>query len=206
MTSSPPLIDRVADDLACPGCGYSLRGLQGVVVTCPECGSPCDRASMITGRWRGPWHKAPGFSRLLWPVTWGFMLGLVTLFTAASGSHGRQTLALLVLAVGGWIALLVMVRRDLRNGLAIPLALLAHLLLFGYLAGVLAIVLAVVRIGLLGWPRGTTGLANVLVWGAVIVASVVWMWACRRGERFIAQQCIREHLLRLAAGRPRRLP
>lgn len=33
--------------LACPGCGYSLLGLPAVegVITCPECGNPCDLAA-----------------------------------------------------------------------------------------------------------------------------------------------------------------
>ena len=65
----PNVDDRLTDDareLTCPRCGYSLYGLGGSVVQCPECGTLCNVARPIAAQWRKPWYKAPGFNTLVW--------------------------------------------------------------------------------------------------------------------------------------------
>ena len=51
------ILDR---DVACPDCGYNLRGLSREIADCPECGLRCDVAKLLTRRWDQPWYKAPG--------------------------------------------------------------------------------------------------------------------------------------------------
>ena len=92
--------------------------------------------------------------------------------------------------VVGWLALLLHTRRALRNGMGIPLALFAHVLLAGYLVGFAGTIQSVIT-GLV------SGSGVAMVMGFLFAALFIGlMILCRRGERYIAQQCIREHLLR----------
>ena len=42
-------IEKLREEAICPGCKYSLRGLPGEVVTCPECGREINIALLIGG-------------------------------------------------------------------------------------------------------------------------------------------------------------
>ncbi|MHC4109101.1 MAG: hypothetical protein ACYSTY_13560, partial [Planctomycetota bacterium] len=81
-------VEKLREELACPRCEYSLKGLRGDVVTCPECGTECDLAKLMLGQWVGPWYRAPGFGRILAPVAcvaigmWG--VGCVGVLEAAT--------------------------------------------------------------------------------------------------------------------------
>lgn len=68
-------------------------------------------------------------------------------------------------------------------------ALFAHVLFFGYLAGLIGLVTGVVSVMamILGYTYGVVG----LVYLALAIGVI---WACRRGEKFIAACCIRQYL------------
>src|SRR5579871_4992024 len=54
----------IADDIACPACGYDMRGISSEI--CPECGVAIDRAK--TSLSRIPWEhrSAIGFWKAYW--------------------------------------------------------------------------------------------------------------------------------------------
>ncbi|MCH6550700.1 MAG: hypothetical protein IH804_01635 [Planctomycetes bacterium] len=79
----------------------------------------------------------------------------------------------------------------LPGGRALWLSLLAHALLAGYVAAVVA---SFWLVGSLLWGGAMVGRALLLVPLIVAVAYV-----CRRGVKFIAQQCIRQYLLEATA-------
>lgn len=185
------------EKLVCPGCGYSLRGLPGDVATCPECGVSCDLAKLMMRQWIGPWYRAPGFNRILVPLLWPglgwWVLVIVLGFEMQSGRLPAVTLLVAALLVAGWIWSMWRLRRLMPGGAAVLLALFAHALLLGYLvgvAGVIAFVVQTLRAGSL--RRAVPMLAAMAVFTGLI-------WLCRRGERFIAERCIRRHLIDQAA-------
>jgi hypothetical protein len=185
----------VRDELACPQCEYSLRGLHGAVIKCPECGLECDIAMMIARRWCGPWTQAPGYSDLLRPVAVAAIAPLIVLLVFIHDRHSVRSggvvggVAILSAAIL-WAALLLRSERLLPNIHAIRLSLAAHALLAGYLAGIAGIVWSAVWAATAGSPAAVMmGAFAILCLGALLVA-------CRRGERVIAERCIRQYLLR----------
>jgi len=80
----------------------------------------------------------------------------------------------------------------LPGGRALWLSLLAHALFVGYLLAVFAslwLLSALLR-------GGAQRAMVLLVWVLPIIGLA---YACRRGERFIAKQCIRQYLLEASA-------
>ena len=189
-------VDQVRQELTCPQCDYSLQGLAGDLVTCPECGTTSDLPKLIL-RWGfSPWYRAPGFSRILRPLVWpgiGFWFILFVLAVEQSSSDRPPiwTSGLAIVVFAGWLRAMWRVWKVLPGGRALWLSLLAHALLAGYVAAVVASFLLV---GSLLWGGAMVGRALLLVPLIVAVAYV-----CRRGEKFIAQQCIRQYLLEARA-------
>src|SRR5688572_26498581 len=141
--------DRIQDNLVCPQCEYSLRGLNGPVVNCPECGLPCDIPQMIARRWEGPWTQAPGYTELLRPVVvfattpWVVLLVLIYEFHSLDG-NGKLTVMAMLAAVGLWVYLLIRTSSLFPNINALQLALLAHVLLAGYIVALMVIVWSII--------------------------------------------------------------
>ena len=52
--ATPDAVEAIQRDLACPACGYNLRGLTGDVIPCPECGTDVDIARLVTQKWTKP--------------------------------------------------------------------------------------------------------------------------------------------------------
>ncbi len=190
-------VDQVRQELTCPQCDYSLQGLAGDLVTCPECGTTCDLPKLIL-RWGfRPWYRAPGFSRILRPLAWpgiGFWFILFVLAVEQSSvAHPPiWTSGLAIVVFAAWLRAMWRVWKVLPGGRALWLSLLAHATLAGYLAAVVA---SFWLVGTL--LRGGAQRAMVLlVWVLPIIGLA---YACRRGEKFIAQQCIRQYLLEATA-------
>ena len=196
---APQPVTAIPHDVPCPQCGYNLRGLHGYIVDCPECGARCDVAMLMTRQWTGPWFRAPGFSLVSYAVLWLLGAAIVAVLTpvfvidVGDAAMGVGVLLSTLLLVG-WAVNVTRICR--RFGVAEGLALvaLAHVLFVGYSAGGVALVLGglyllfnfTVLIPAFDYTLVTVPI--VMVVGAGIV------WACRRGERFIAGRCIRRHL------------
>ncbi|MHC4775344.1 MAG: hypothetical protein ACYTBR_08770, partial [Planctomycetota bacterium] len=101
-------VAQIREELTCPQCEYSLRGVPGDVATCPECGTQCDLARLIVNQWTGPWYRAPGFHRVLVPVTCaGIGVWVVLIALSFELYHGRRPLftmltAGVLVAAWGW--------------------------------------------------------------------------------------------------------
>ena len=189
----PNAVDTLQQDLACPACGYNLRGLRGQVAACPECGHACDLAELIARRWTGAWYAAPFFNQLLLPVACA-TCGLIV--AACAGTLGadaaRSDLAVVLGAIAtivltAWGALIRGVWKRWPGGEGVALSLLAHGVFVAYMAalyGAVATAVALFVAGPIGKVAAAVGLA----------ACVATLYASRRGERFIAERCIRRYL------------
>lgn len=120
--------------IRCPSCNYSLRGLPGVVVTCPECGEPCDLPEIIRrrriDRWRNPEYRvlsAPAATFTVGMVVWLLFSGLL----------GRRA-DLSAVAVAGLVVLAVWILRlaasifQRADPEALRLIMLLHLVYVGF--------------------------------------------------------------------------
>ncbi len=189
-------VDQVRQELTCPQCDYSLQGLAGDLVTCPECGTTSDLPKLIL-RWGfSPWYRAPGFSRILRPLVWpgiGFWVILVVVISELlTGRQPFWSVGLAIVTFAGWLGAMWRAWKVLPGGRALWLSLLAHATLAGYLAAVVASFWLVGTLLFGGAQRAIV----LLVWVLPIVGLV---YACRRGVKFIAQQCIRQYLLEATA-------
>lgn len=207
---TPPRDDRVdalRDGILCPVCGYSLRGLAGRVVACPECGAECDIAKIVTRKWLGPWYQAPGVNTLARPAAVIIVLALLLANLPGLREEGwlpvtvgRATVIVVLLCLVAWGVLMRRAYRVFGDMRGIWLPLFVHALLVGYVVGVVGASCGGVY-ALTAVARG-----NAIDTLASIVACAVGtalFYACRRGERYIAEQCIREYLARETAVRPR---
>lgn len=189
---------ELRDTLTCPQCDYSLRGLDGAVVVCPECGTRCDITSMMTRRWTEPWYRAPGFTPLLLPLTWLFIasIGEVILLVVDSFHNRPPVLAGAgsVVMIGVWIAMLRWVRNVAGEGKGWKLALLAHALFAGYIVGIIGV--AWLWIG--AWYTGNRVMTGMVL--AMSLLPMALLWLMRRGEKYIASQCIKAWLNRPGEG------
>jgi hypothetical protein len=192
--------DAIHRELRCPQCEYSLRGLPGESVTCPECGLHCDVARLIASRWTGPWWEAPGYNRLVWPVAWAVIVSAGWLIAggilSAPRYDAKAILIALALVFGVpliWLGLLWNAYRFFADGRGLLLALLAHALFAGYVAATIGIA---VSIGQLLW---WFDIARIIAAAIFVPLLVALFWLCRRGERYIAQQCIRKYIAEQSA-------
>lgn len=190
---------KLTRDLPCPGCRYNLRGLPGRVVTCPECGRELDRASLVHRRWTRPWHQAPGLGTLQWPaatlllmaVISGVMMVVLDRPTALIATESSLALTTLLL----WSYLMRRAHRALGGMEGVLLALLIHGLIGGYLLVLAGAAFAVT------WmvQHLFTGRFDQAAISAIVGLAMLLLGAgLRRVERFIADRCIRRHLLRQA--------
>ncbi|MAE63847.1 MAG: hypothetical protein CMJ18_06200 [Phycisphaeraceae bacterium] len=182
-------IETIVRDVTCVACEYNLRGLQGPVVKCPECGAVTDVAALVASRWGGPWYRAPGFDRLARPLAVAVVGWLLTVFMAGVANATRAGFELLVLAVVpagalvAWVALIVATGR--RSGVeGVMLALLAHLIYSGYVFGFIGFLMTFAGAFMpdMSWLVVACGFC------------VAVMIACYHGERFIGRRCIARYL------------
>ncbi len=187
------------NDLVCPGCEYSLRGLTGDVVTCPECGERIDVATLVTKQWRKPWWDAPGYSLLCLPCG----VGIVGTFIAVVFAGPELMDADPVIAALGlagifvvWLTTMGVANRRLPGGRGLEGAIIAHVILLAYLAAAALSVLFIVRAVLF------SSLSTFILYLLLLAIPLGLVFLGRRGEKMIAGWLIREHLRRTAAAPP----
>jgi hypothetical protein len=195
------IIAAIAQDVACPGCGYNLRGLSGDVVSCPECGKSCDVADLIRRRWIGSWRRAPGMQTLAWPALWVLMLPLSGVYVAAPlrevlpaeatpAVFAADCLTILVV----WLWLMGRVLRSWgRAGLV--LAVLAHLVVAAYVAGAFCGVIFLAAVLMESHRLGNRAASPADLWviAAPVACALLW-WGGFVGYRYLANRCIRRYL------------
>ncbi|MEX0776493.1 MAG: hypothetical protein WD042_12385 [Phycisphaeraceae bacterium] len=191
-------VEEICNDLACPACQYNLRGLRGAVVACPECGHRCDVAKLVVRRWTKPWYRAPGLYTMQWPVLWfvmgwfGIPIGL-SLADLAVQVAPLALLGALLVYLAIWCLLMWRTWVLFGGFSGVLLALLMHAVLVGYLVGLFGGIIAGIRLILsvkeLDW-------IDVVILVPFTAAFFGILWLARRGERWVAQRCIRRYLAR----------
>jgi len=188
------------EDVVCPGCGYSLRGLSGDIVTCPECGRRCDVASMIHRAWTLPWYTAPDFNLValpsVWPVggciAWMFWNGYYDEVLEPNGH--LVSWAIGAVALAGWLWAMRRVWREWPGIAGARLAIFALVIvagLFSVIIGFFACMLFFV----LALTHGNQIAAIACVLAPAVLSGLFSL--CYRGQRSIAERCIRRYLSRV---------
>src|SRR5688572_12808451 len=67
-------VETLRESLACPACAYSLRGLEGDDITCPECGLEINVPALISQQWSRPWWEAPLYNTIALPLAWALLI------------------------------------------------------------------------------------------------------------------------------------
>ncbi|MBI1335390.1 MAG: hypothetical protein GC164_00335 [Phycisphaera sp.] len=187
--SGQELVETIQRDLVCPTCGYNLRGLAGLHVTCPECGSRWDVAKLVALKWDKPWWKAPGLKTISLPSF--FACNILLPFLFFSDDTGIL-LAWTSAAFAGWLLSLYLSWRLFESMRGVYLAMAYSVLIPVYLTCGTACLVSLIFIVLyLLHNRG------VPITALVGVVCVVPLYAGRRLEKYIAAQCIRRHLERM---------
>lgn len=187
----------IRQDLACPTCDYNLRGLHGDIVTCPECGTVCDVATLVTARWTEAWWKAPGFNYAIGPaaiVMIGFVMVWIAWTLSAFTSLWFWIVPLAcVLAFAAWLITMYKAWIFFADVQGLWLALLAHLIMVAMFVSAVSMLIMVMLL-IFTVLNANFSLIYALIYCLVLVAMAVVLWIARKGEKFIAQKCIRRHL------------
>ncbi len=199
MGKSPSVnlhIRDIQQDITCPECEYNLRGLRGEIVNCPECGCRCDVAKLVINRWRKPWYKAPGLSRINTPLACIVICGFISLIAGDAIGGIQAVKAMLILTMMLWLWSFIPAYMFFSGMEGVLLALMAHFVFAGYFAGVSGAAITV--ISLIGACKNPVFDYMALYMFFIIMFAFI-LWISRRGEKFIAGRCIRHHLRREAA-------
>jgi len=192
-------IEEIQRDLACPQCEYNLRGLQGAIVTCPECGRECDVAKMVSQRWTQPWHKAPGLSTIYSPTAWFVLVGVFVSPCLLGAAEDWMARAIILAAVAaGWVGFMARAWTVFRTNEGIKLAAVSHVIFAAYIAGVVPIIgtLLIAAVAVLARERDRVSIFWFVVLLVLIPLGIFLINVGRRGERYIAERCIRQYLNR----------
>lgn len=190
---------QIHDGLACPTCQYSLRGLPGDDVTCPECGGGINIPELVASKWTGPRICAPLYNMLIIPLVWSFLgiFGGAIAFTMFCSGIKAPAVAMLSVILGGWMVALAFVSRRFGSAEGALLAILLHACFPAYLFGITGGVALLIRIPI-DILDGRLPLliydvpAMALCIGAIVVGE--------RIERFVTRRCIRRYLQRRTGG------
>jgi hypothetical protein len=204
-------LERVQQELACIDCGYSLQGLRGDRVVCPECGLGIDLAALVTKRWTGPWYRAPGFNTLLWPVAWLLTSGAALLLLSSwERNQAVASTHWTIIATTGialiWLIMMIRLRWSPMGWEAVGLAALGHAVLAGYLAGVIGLIGSSCLCMTVAFAAGAGGIVGFLPTLSAFIAlppsAIILLLASRWCGRFIARRCIRFHYRKAVTALP----
>lgn len=181
-------LDEVRVDLACPSCGYNLRGQRGASVNCPECGRTVNVVELLM--LRADRHELfnPLEKEIWTPASWGLGLAMIVgLYLWIPTWWDRVAWFpqwVIAAAVLLWACIVLFVWATHRNQRVLAAIGLAHVVT---LLGVLAVVAAVAFVVfVVGWFLDPPGFASALsgkiaLSGLVLVAlGLAAFWAYRR--------------------------
>ena len=177
-------------DLACPKCAYSLRGLWGDAVICPECGSRCELVELLQ-RGRSlrlrlpPRHTVAVLPALTLAVTCGAATGSELLEPFNPCCPGPSTRSSILFASGflTWILsnFFMFARYGVRRfG---PLFALSHAVLIGYAGSFVTAAFCATFA-----YRSHSASESLTLLGFIVPCACVFA-ACISGERCLARWC-----------------
>ena len=191
--------ENIRDSLMCLKCDYSLRGLPGDIVTCPECGESINIAAVMMKQWTGPWFKAPLYNVLAVPLAWAFLILSIAVVGMIANEFQSNALpillAILIVGAGVWVALLFDTTKKYGNSEGAFLALLVHLIFIGYILGSIGVIGSL--IGVIVSISDDRGASNILTSVIILVVCISTFVISRLGEKFVAGRCIRQHVRRI---------
>ena len=196
--NAPKLALRIEDDVACPACGYNLRGLR-MDGRCPECGRPAIDTfarplRAYTGGVAEEMVRRPGGLLVILLAWW-------IIFSAASATAGFRHVVLIGAAVGIAPMMLMVLSRtnqlrratnQRRGGSARPLQDIA-VIWFALCATAVALGLAHIALALF-WR----GELEMIIWAGMILAAC----GCSAGAQLLAAHASITVLRRLALEAP----
>lgn len=189
----------IRHSLTCLKCDYSLRGLPGYIVTCPECGERTNIAAVMMQQWTGPWYLAPLYNLLIIPLLWSLFVLVVGVIgmTVNQGKQIRlQVVMLIIFACAGiWFALIFAVKKKFGCSEGAFLALYIHIIFAGYVVGLVGFVASLIR--LVNAIANQSWLTDLITNAVLLCACIGIFYIARVGERFIAARCIRQHVRRI---------
>jgi len=182
MDDQPGQAERVRSELTCPQCDYSLRGLHGDVVNCPECGHECNIKAEL--RRYEDW-TASAYLCAMGPV-YTILLGLaIALLAALVDDWGVWIMCYAIepAVLIFWITVVCSVAGHFGLRTGVPLMLRSHLILMTALASFAVLVLLIVGVV-------TTGSVVVLVLSPLFMfLSLVGAYMVVRMNRALRAHC-----------------
>lgn len=183
------------DELVCPFCRYSLRGMPGNSVRCPECGSSLNK-SRLRELYAREWSEIGTYKLLWWPVGWaalGLLLSLIIvgLFMDVNGSLMDRILPVVIgasLAMMPWVVVLRSVWRLYGRLEGVWLSLLVHLNVIAYSAGIIGLLMCGVTLLRSFMKANWVSVAQSLIAVPVALALIVATYLV---DRFIGVRCLR---------------
>jgi hypothetical protein len=183
-------------DVHCPACGYSLRGLPGLVVRCPECGTQSYIPELIARR-RRDWANNRLYN-LLGNAALTLPAALAAIVLPPLWLEPRSPLAILLILcglglLGVWFGLMGRIFGSCRSLEAIRLtALMQVLVLCFVVSAILAPIVVLFAMLVGGFPKNdAAAVLRLLVGAAVAVgAGLGGLRFCRYLDRAIGLRCI----------------
>jgi len=133
-------------------------------------------------------------------LAWVFFILIIAgmAFAASVVQPTARSIALAVLLGGAavWLTLFYVAAKKFGSLEGAFLAMFVHVLFGGYLVGCFGVIVSI--IGSIRAVFGGRGADDLLQSGIVMVVCIGIVVAARRGERFVAGRCIRQHLRRLS--------
>lgn len=184
-------LEMLRDEAMCPQCEYSLRGLDGDVVTCPECGVNVDIVTLIKIQWNGSWHQLPTYKAISAPafVLVFLMIGMfVGLLADGIKHHEAIGLAISSYLIALWSWRMFKLWNRFEGGYALKISLLAHVVFAGYLIGIFCVFMILISF------VSPTGFMQIAVGIILFAMGVAILVACQFGERYVSSLCVRLYL------------
>jgi predicted hydrolase (HD superfamily) len=195
-------------NIACPSCGYLLRGLRGRVIVCPECGRASDVVDAVVLR-RRDWSSCPPYARMLRPASCFLVILLMAsslVMVRVMGVSGAAEmwgvpLAVIAVLTGCWAYLLARSAGALSGRDGTIALLVMHIIVPGYVIAVLAFPVAVFAIAAVLDAAWNINWIELAWWGPALVgaaALVGGLWPLYRMDQWVGRTCLRHHLAEAA--------
>ena len=190
-------LDPTREELCCLSCDYSLRGLPGDVVTCPECGARWNVIRLQTLVRVLSWHDTPGMGKMWAPAWWLFCCSIVMLVVIfafpPSAEATAWVVALIVTMLAGWILFLRPNYTFFNDVKGLLICILAHGVFVGYLVGILLLLTTAV-VGCFSYYDAQIFIPPFVVAVVGTALAVASLFTAYRATKYIGRQCLRQHL------------
>lgn len=185
----------------CPKCGYSLRGLPGVVVRCPECGTQSYLPELIA-RHRRDWSSNRLYNLLgNAAITLPAAAAALVLPTIWLGLRNPLTMAFLACGLGllgVWVGLLARIFAACGAREAIRLSVLMHVLVVCFVVSAILAPIATVLFAMFvfGFTDSDSAVCLRLLIGIAVAlgAALGGLKLCHFIDRAIGLRCIAHEL------------